>query len=150
MALAGRVATPFQTVLFGTDAAPRSVLMLGMAKRTVSTSKNKKPKSTSKRAVARKPAAKAKPSKASTSKKAAAKKAARVKAIEAARVAEQRATTTLNYEPAPFESVADHDPSKAPGNQHRHPPKSLVGVPHSDETIAKARTSFNRRTNIGR
>ncbi len=124
--------------------------MLGMAKRTVSRSKNKKPKTTRRRALARKPGPKAKPSKASTSRKAAAKKAARVKAIEAARVTEETAAATLNYAPAPFETVADHDPSKAPGNQHRHPPESLVGVPHSNETIAKARTSFNRRMNIGR
>jgi hypothetical protein len=115
-----------------------------MAKRTVTTSKNKKLKTTGKKAVARKPVAKAKPSKASTSRKAAAKKAARLKAIEATRVAEATAETTLNYEPAPFETVADHDPSKASGKHHRHPPASLVGVAHSDETIMKA-NSFNRR-----
>ena len=120
-----------------------------MAKRPASTSKNKKPKTVLKKAMARKPVAKAKPSKASTSKKAAAKKAARVKAIEKARVAEETATTTLNYAPAPFESAADHNPSKAPGKQHRHPPASLIGVPHSDETIAKARRPFNRRVNFG-
>ena len=120
-----------------------------MAKRTVSTSKSKKLKTTRKKAIVKKPVAKGKASKASTSRKAAAKKAARVKAIEATRVAEATAETTLNYAPAPFESVADHDPSKAPGKQHRHPPASLVGVAHSDETIVKA-NSFSRRKNTGR
>jgi len=121
-----------------------------MAKRTVSTSKSKKSKTAVKKTMAKKPVAKTKSSKASTSRKAAAKKAARVKAIEAARVAEETAASTINYAPAPFESVADHDPSKAPGKQHRHPPASLIGVPHSDMTIAKARTTFNRRFNMGR
>jgi hypothetical protein len=116
-----------------------------MAKRTVSTSKNKKTTTIRKRALARKPVAKARPSKASTSRKAAAKKAARAKAIETTRVAEETATATINYAPAPFESVADHDPSKASGKHHRHPAASLIGVQHSDETIAKARTVFNRR-----
>lgn len=120
--------------------------MLGMAKRTASASQNKKAKTTRKTAVARKPAAMAKRSKVSTSKKAVAKKAARVKAIESAKIAVQ--TTTMNYEPAPFESVADHDPSKAPGKQHRHPPKNVAGVQHSDETIAKARTKSMWQTKM--
>lgn len=132
-----------------------------MAKRTVSKSKesqklkqSKKKKATTE-AVTRKPVknkkATAPTSKAaSTTKKAAAKRAARLKAIEAARVAETTAATTINYAPAPFETVADHDPSKAPGKQHRHPPQSLHGVKHSEAYIAKARTSFNRRMNIGR
>lgn len=62
-----------------------------------------------------------------------------------ARAAETTAAATINYAPAPFESASDHNPSKAPGKQHRHPAASLVGVKHSDQTIAKARTSFNRR-----
>ena len=96
------------------------------------------------------PAKKKAAPKPSSSKKAAAKRAARLKAIEAARIAEQTAAATINYAPAPFETVADHDPSKAPGKQHRHPPQSLVGVKHSEAYIAKARTTFNRRMNIGR
>lgn len=134
-----------------------------MAKRTVSKSTTKKTKKTvARKAKARKPQPKAaarnskkttksaKPSAASTSKKAARKRAAKLKAIEAARVAEETAAATINYAPAPFEPVAEHDPSKAPGKQHRHPPQSLVGVKHSEAYIAKARTPFNRRMNIGR
>lgn len=135
-----------------------------MAKRTVSKSKTRKAqkpaasksKAKSKaqkpkaRAAAKKTTANAKPAAASASKKAARKRAAKLKAIEAARVAEQTAAATVNYAPAPFEPVAEHDPSKAPGKQHRHPPQSLVGVKHSEAYIAKARTPFNRRMNIGR
>jgi hypothetical protein len=60
---------------------------------------------------------------------------------------------TPTPEPAPTLSpfaLADHDPSKAPGKQHRPPPMSLRGVKHSDTTIAKARPHFNRRMNLGR
>jgi hypothetical protein len=71
-----------------------------------------------------------------------------LKAIEAAKAAEATAATTVNYAPAPFETSAD--PSKAPGHQHRHPPMSIPGVKHSEAYIAKARTPFNRRQNIGR
>ena len=91
---------------------------------------------------------KSKAPKASTSRKAAAKKAARLKAIEAAKVAEATASATVHFAPAPFEASAD--PSKAPGHQHLHPPMSLHGVKHSEAYIAKARTPFNRRQNIGR
>ena len=89
-----------------------------------------------------------KTAKTSTSRKAAAKRAARLKAIEAAKAAEATAATTVNYAPPPFEASAD--PSKAPGHQHRHPPMSLHGVKHSEAYIAKARTPFNRRMNVGR
>lgn len=111
-----------------------------MAKRPAAkTAKNKK-------VAARKAAPKQ--AKTSTSKKAAAKKAARLKAIEAAQAAEQTAAATLAFAPAPFETALD--PSKAPGKQHKHPPQSLHGVKHSEAFIAKARTPFNRRMNIGR
>lgn len=78
-------------------------------------------------------------------KKAAAKKAAKLKAIETAKAAEQTAAATLAYVPPSPEIVAPHDPSKAPGKQHRQPPMSLHGVKHSVEYIAKARSPFNRR-----
>ncbi|MEI6246136.1 MAG: hypothetical protein WCQ64_13965 [Acidobacteriota bacterium] len=117
-----------------------------MAKRTPSPSKRKTRKATGKATSVRKPAAKATPSKASTSRKALAKKAARAKAVKAAKIAVR--TATVNYEPAPFESVADHNPSKAPGKQHRHPPKNVAGVQHSDETIAKARTKSMWQTKM--
>lgn len=51
--------------------------------------------------------------------------------------------------PSPF-ALADHDPSKAPGKQHRQPPTSLHGIQHSDSTIAKARAWQSRRNNLGR
>lgn len=99
-----------------------------------------------------KPAKKSK-TKKNPVKKAAAKKAARLKAAElnaiaVAQAEEQTAAATLAFAPAPVETVAD--PSKAPGKQHRLPPMSLKGVKHSETYIAKARTSFNRRMNIGR
>ena len=125
-----------------------------MAK-TVSGKKGKRSKSgkaatkrAATKAAPRKTAKKSKAAKPSTSRKAAAKRAARLKAIEAAKAAEATAASTVNYAPAPFEAVAD--PSKAPGHQHRHPPMSLHGVKHSEAYIAKARTPFNRRQNIGR
>jgi hypothetical protein len=49
--------------------------------------------------------------------------------------------------PSPF--VAS-DPSKAPGKQHRHPPMNLRGVKHSQAFVAKARTPFKLRQNMGR
>lgn len=121
-----------------------------MAKKPAS-KKTKKTKPAKTQKKAGKTSRKSKPAKAakpSTSRKAAAKKAARLKAIEAAKVAEATAATTINFAPAPFETSAD--PSKAPGHQHRHPPMSLHGVKHSEAYIAKARTPFNRRQNIGR
>lgn len=97
-------------------------------------------------ASTRKP--KAKQSKSSASKKAARRKAAELDAIAIAQAAEQTAASPLAFAPAPFEVITD--PSKAPGKQHRHPPQSLHGVKHSEAYIAKARTPFNRRMNIGR
>ena len=91
---------------------------------------------------------KTKAAKPSSSRKAAAKKAARLKAAEASKAAEATAETTIHFAPPPFEATPD--PSKAPGHQHRHPPMSIPGVKHSEAYIAKARTPFNRRINIGR
>jgi hypothetical protein len=122
-----------------------------MAKRSASKRPAKKATTkTAKKANARKAPAKKKTAapKAGGSRKAAAKKAARLKAIEKARVAEETAAATVNYEPAPFE--AEEDLSKAPGKQHRRPPMSLVGVKSSEAYIAKARTPFIRRHNMGR
>jgi len=116
------------------------------AKKTAKTAKSKS-KAKGKAAKTKKKASNT-ASKASTSRKAAAKRAARLKAIEAAKAAEATAATTVNYAPPPFEATAD--PSKAPGHQHRHPPESLHGVKHSEAYIAKARTPFNRRMNLGR
>lgn len=153
-------------MLFGTDAPPGHVISSGMAKRTKTktparkaksaparravkpTNKNNKKKTTrtAKRVAQKRP-------KVSTSKKAATKSAAKLKAAELeaiaiAQAAEQTAATTLAFAPAPFEIAAD--PAKAPGKQHKHPPHSLHGVKHSEAYIAKARTPFNRRMNIGR
>ena len=82
---------------------------------------------------------------AATRKRNAAKRARELARTQAA---EATAATTINYAPPPFEATAD--PSKAPGHHHLHPPMSIPGVKHSEAYIAKARTPFNRRMNIGR
>lgn len=74
--------------------------------------------------------------------------AKRARELATSQAAEATASTTIHYAPPPFEATAD--PSKAPGHQHRHPPMSIPGVKHSEAYIAKARTPFNRRMNIGR
>ena len=107
-----------------------------------------KGKSAAKATSKAQPARNASAAKASASKKAARKRAARLKAIEASKAAEATAAATIHYAPPPFEATAD--PSKAPGHTHRHPPMSIPGVKHSEAYIAKARTPFNRRMNIGR
>lgn len=121
-----------------------------MAKKSAKTKAKSKSsaRKTAKRAVKARPARKAGAVKSAGSKKAARKRAARLKAIEASKAAEATAATTIHYAPPPFETTAD--PSKAPGHQHRHPPMSIPGVKHSEAYIAKARTPFNRRQNIGR
>jgi hypothetical protein len=74
--------------------------------------------------------------------------AKRARELAKTQAAEATAAATVHYAPPPFEATPD--PSKAPGHQHLHPPMSLHGVKHSENYIAKARTPFNRRQNIGR
>jgi hypothetical protein len=124
----------------GTDEVARGVILWRMAKRRAEkTSKRKAPNNKT-----------SKTSKTNSSTAASRKKsaAARAKAAAKREAAEQAAAKTIHYAPPPEQTIAD--PSKAPGHQHRRPPMNIAGVKHSEAYIAKARTPFNRRQNIGR